>query len=105
MAQTNEVIHILTAAEAISFVKKVDHTNSGKFCLSVRLDAAVQGDPDKVFPDGLFHYLPLSRAQALELVSNMLRPTLEERGARITIREVHHRGIVGYDNRPTYWIS
>lgn len=105
MSKSREVIHTLTAAEAIAFVKKVDRSNSGKFCLSVRLDAAAEGAPDKVFPDGLSHYLPLSRAQALGLVSNMLSPTLEARGARITIREVHFDGVEGCDNRPTYWIS
>jgi hypothetical protein len=99
-----EITHLLTTEEAIAFVRKVDRTNAGSFCLSVRLDATIADDKDSCFRDGLSTYLPLSRKQALTLVKDMLSPALEARGGRITIREVSFPGSVG-DTRPTFWIS
>lgn len=94
------VQHLLTTKQAIDFVKRVDRTNSGLFCVSIRLDARIVNEPDKVFADGLCNYLNISRKQALHVVTNMLSPTLEERGARITIEEVKF----DTSERPTYWI-
>ena len=95
------VTHLLTTEQAVAFVKKVDRTNSGKFCLRVRLDAQIEGKPGSIFQDGLCTYLDISRKDALHLVSGMLSATLEARGARIKIDEVQY----GADQKPTYWIG
>ena len=95
------ITHLLTREQAIAFVKKVDRENSGHFCLRVRLDARIEGKPDRIFPDALCSYLNISRKEALRLVSDMLLPTLQERGARITIDETKFAD----DKRPTYWIG
>jgi len=93
--------HLFTKEEAIAFVKKADRTNSGKFCLRVRLDAPIEGKPDRIFPDALCSYLNISRKEALRLVSDMLSPTLQERGGRIRIEETSFAD----SKRPTYWIG
>lgn len=95
------VTHLLTTEQAVALVKKVDRTNSGRFCLRVRLDASIEGKPDSIFKDGLCTYLNISRKDALHLVSGMLSATLEACGARITIDEVQY----GADQKPTYWIG
>jgi hypothetical protein len=95
------ITHLLTREQAIAFVKKVDRENSGHFCLRVRLDARIEGNPDRIFPDALFSYLNISRKEALRLVSDMLSPTMEARGARITIDETKFVDA----ERPTYWIG
>lgn len=44
--------------------------------------------------------IEISRRQALRVVSNLLSPTLEARGGRITIDEVKFND----NEKPTYWI-
>ena len=100
MIKTMTDTHLFTTEQAIAFVKKVDRTNSGKFCLAVRLDAQIEGESDRHFPDGLSSYVEISRKEALRLVSQMLSATLEARGGRIRIDEV----IYNSEERPTYWI-
>ena len=95
------VTHLLTTEQAVALVKKADRTNSGRFCLRVRLDAQIEGKPDSIFHDGLCTYLNISRKDALHLVSGMLSAPLEARGARITIEELRY----GEDQKPTYWIG
>ena len=95
------VTHLLTTEQAVALVKKVDRTNSGRFCLRVRLDAQIEGKPDSVFKDGLCSYLNISRKDALHLVSGMLSASLEARGARIAIDELRY----GAEQKATYWIG
>lgn len=57
MSSHTTVRHLLTAKEAIEFVKRADRTNSGLFCVSIRLDARIVGTPDKVFADCLSSFI------------------------------------------------
>lgn len=100
MSSHTTVQHLLTTKEAIEFVKRVDRTNSGLFCVSIRLDARIVDSEASVFPDCLASYLEISRRQALRVVSNLLSPTIEARGGRITIDEVKFND----NEKPTYWI-
>lgn len=94
---------LLTTEEAVRLVKRSERERA-KFCLSVRCDAHVVDKEDHVFPNGCHHYLSLSRADALDLVSNLLSKTLEDRGGRIRIRKQVYT-IVGEETRTTYWIG
>jgi hypothetical protein len=104
MAVDKETIHLLTTEEAIKLVKRAERLRA-KFCLHVRVDAPVVDKENHVFPDGCHHALDLSRKDALDLVSNMLGKTLEDRGGRIRIRETEWTLIGEKTPRITYWIG
>lgn len=92
----------LTKAEALALVARSERSGRDRadWCLSVRLDARVEGQPDKIFPDGLCTWLNISRAQARRLLNDMLTSGLEAKGARIRIRKSQFQ-----DGSPiTYWI-
>jgi len=95
------VTHLLTTAEAIALVKKVDRTNNGKFCVHIRVDAPLVDNPERIFSGGCFTYLNISRKDALHMVTNMLTPALEARGGRIKIDEFSY----STGDKPTYWIG
>lgn len=60
MSSHTTVQHLLTTKEAIDFVKHVDRTNSGLFCVSIGLDARIVDTPDKVFADCLSSFIEMA---------------------------------------------
>lgn len=89
----------LTKAEALKLVP-LSERQRADWCLSVRLDARIKDRPDVVYQDGLCTWLNLSRAQAKELIADMLSDGLEAKGARIRIRKSQFRA----GSKITYWI-
>lgn len=89
----------LTTAEAETLIKQASRRPGVRFALHVSIDAPIANDPDHVFHGGLRHYLNLTKRQALDMVRNLLREGLEERGARIPISRYTSYGST------TYWIG
>jgi hypothetical protein len=98
------VVHLLTAEEALTLINRSERVKRSSFRLHVRLDAPLVDEPGKVFVDGCSGYIPLSKAEARKLVSNMLCPILAERGGRIRITEHVWRSKILGDST-TYWIG
>ena len=94
--------HLCTTAEAVRLVKRSERVGA-RWCLSVRLDAAIVGKPEHVFQDALSSYLNLSRSEALRLVRSLLHEAVEGKGGRIKVREC----LTGFAGqlRTTYWIG
>lgn len=80
----NEVEHQLTTADAIKMIKNAP--NHSSFSLHVRVDLPIAGKPDRVFSDAGTTGLKLSRADALYIVSRLMRENVEAQGGRIPIR-------------------
>jgi hypothetical protein len=93
---------LLTTAEAVALVKRSERER-GSWALHVRADARIKDDPEHVFRDGLAHYLTLSRADALQLVSKWMSPKTEEKGGRILVKRIQAPSGKGF--RVTYWIG
>lgn len=89
---------ICTREQAFALVRKSDREKA-RWCLSVRLDAMVEGKPDSLFSDAICTYMNVSRKEATRIVSTAMTDTLEARGARI--RVVKRTGTYG----TTYWIT
>jgi hypothetical protein len=101
---TNE--QLLTTAQAVRLVKQAERTRGTRLMLRVRIDTPIDGEPDKVFRDGAFGSVELSKAQALKLVSTMLSPGLEKRGARIRVSSYDRtEGDILRNEAPIYWIG
>jgi len=98
MSSTEKTME-LTTAEAVALVKRAERLRA-TFAIHIRGNAPIAGDPDRMFPDGLHTYLNIARKDAMHLAETLLSPTLEARGARISVTERH-----GYDNRITYWFN
>jgi len=80
----NEVEHQLTTADAIKMIKNAP--NHSSFNLHVRVDLAIEGKPDRIYPGEGSTFLKLSRADALRIVSKLMREGVESQGGRIPIR-------------------
>lgn len=91
--------HLCTRAQGLALVRRSERERA-RWCLSVRLDAMIEGKTDSCFPDALAHYVELSRAQATTLISNLMGDTLEARGGRIRIYRTQ-----GDHLPPVYWIG
>lgn len=83
---------LLTKAEAIALVKRSAREKGSRWLLMIPLDARVLNEPDKIFSQGCYTSLLLSRASAEEVFKNMHLEVLEERGARIRVRETKFFG-------------
>ncbi len=95
-----EETHIVTREEAHLLVAK-SIKERAKWCLSVRLDARVEGKPNREYRDGLSSYIGLSRQQASRLITNLISDSLEASGGRITIRKLQY----AENSKITYWIT
>jgi len=73
---------VLTADAAVALIKNADGKVRFQFRVSALLP--IEGEPDKCFEGVTF--LSVSKMEAIALVRGMLSPTLEKRGARITLR-------------------
>lgn len=70
----------LTAAEAVKFVKNA----TGKVRFQVRIEAYLPCGEGQHFPG--MTYLSISRADMLKIIPDICSPTLEARGAKVTLR-------------------
>ena len=96
--------HQLAKKEELLKVLDRERRKGTKVCLHVRIDAPIEGEPDKVFPCGLASYIDLSYREAAKLVENMLTDTLQARGARIPFHITEHTR-EGFAPFRTLWIG
>lgn len=83
---------LLTTQEAIALVKRAERAKGTRFFVYVRADAPLADKPGRVFPEGCFASLELSKAEALDLLSRFLTSELEVRGGRIPITTYDYPG-------------
>lgn len=92
-SEREEVVeHLLTQVEAVALVKRSAREKGARWMLMIPLNAAVLGKPDKIFPMGCYTSLTLSRASAQEVFCRMAVDVLEQKGARIRVRETRSFG-------------
>ena len=92
---------LFTTKDAVKFIKNAP--SGVRFCLHVRNDAPIEGEPDKAFMGSAGGYVHLSRAEAVRFVGDYISPKLEERGARVPINVNRYESV----GKPivTYWIG
>lgn len=78
--------------------------------VSIRIDLAIENDPEHVFRDGGFSSVAVSKKEALRLVDSLLSETMEAKGARLPLRsydrEAYQRGTSLAKRWVTsYWIG
>ena len=93
--------NLFKMADAVKFIKAAK--TGTRFCLHVRNDAPIEGEPDRVFPSGLSGYVRLSRAEAVRLAKDFMMPNLEARGARVPISV--HRSTTAGRECVVYWLG
>lgn len=74
--------HILTRAEALAMLKRAP--SGSRFLVAVRAELPIVDNPTKIFPG--FACVSVSRAEAIRIADSLLSETLEQRGARLSIR-------------------
>jgi len=94
--------YILTTVEACKLIRKAK--TGIRFCVHLRFDLPVDGDPGKVYRGAGSGFVDVSRKDATRIVKQMIAPSLEVSGARIkmTIRTTVN-GVLGA--RTVYWIG
>jgi hypothetical protein len=108
MDRKNEKTYKATREEARKILKaaKVGAT----FNVSIRVDLAIENDPEHIFRDGGFSSVSVSKKEALRLADALLSETMEQKGARLPIRsydrESYQRG-TSLEKRwvTSYWIG
>lgn len=75
--------HILTRAEALAMLKRAP--TGSRFLVVVHAELPIVDTvPTKIFPG--FACVSVSRAEAIRVADSLLSETLEQRGARLSIR-------------------
>lgn len=76
--------HILTRADALAMLKRAP--SGSRFLVAVRAELPIVDNPTRCFPG--FACVSVSRAEAIKVANDLLSETLEQRGARLSIREL-----------------
>ena len=103
-----EVDLLLTTAEAVEEVKKAIRRKARtKFLVRVRVDLPLKDKENHAFRDGGSSFVRIDSKQAVNLVSNLMSETLEERGARIpvSITEESWELVGKVEKRINFWIG
>lgn len=78
-----QVTHYCTRAQALKLVNQ--QPAGTHFAVMMSRDAPIDGEPGRIFPDGLSTCFSISRRDARKLTQAMLSEVLEARGARFPI--------------------